>query len=365
MKDNNISLEGLKAHKKAKEYKRSEWYGIRSLLGYSNWANYFAILGARESGKSYSVMDFVCNQWKEYEMPFYWIRLKESATRKLLNNNAAKLVDADLKRKYNLDLTTRGDDVYDGKKKMCTVLALSTSYNTKGVAEFDKDYIKKAVLSASGKRKKYNWYNIICDEINFERGERITFDVAYAFITQLENLIRSTDRRVRIFLIGNNTSEVSDILQMFNFIPEKFGRYKLKSKRCVIDFLPCSKDYYARRSKAVLAPLTIDKELANYTNELKIDESLIDKSRLIKPTCTIHFTKSIVYTLWDNKIIAKYNGEKCNTRIAMTPYIDMIYTTEQMNNIVTRFDLRGFRYHDTMAFKSFEREIKFIKPRKS
>lgn len=44
-----------KAKDKAKKYRQSEWYGIRSLLGYSN-AMMFILLGARESGKSYSVM---------------------------------------------------------------------------------------------------------------------------------------------------------------------------------------------------------------------------------------------------------------------------------------------------------------------
>ena len=63
--------------------------------------------------------------------------------RKMLANKAEKLVDADIARRYNLQLTVKGNNVYDHGKKMATVLALSTFANDKGVALFDKDFIYK------------------------------------------------------------------------------------------------------------------------------------------------------------------------------------------------------------------------------
>mgnify|MGYP003337336433 CR=1 FL=1 len=74
-------------------------------------------------------------------------------------NNAEKLIDPDLRRKYKLDLVTNGDTVYqvtkrsekDGrvveKKMMARVMALSTFYNDKGSGLFDKDFLLKRVQS--------------------------------------------------------------------------------------------------------------------------------------------------------------------------------------------------------------------------
>lgn len=41
------------------------------------------------------------------------MRISETSTKAMLANKADKLVDPDLKRKYNLDLTTKGMSVYN------------------------------------------------------------------------------------------------------------------------------------------------------------------------------------------------------------------------------------------------------------
>ena len=69
-----------------------EWYSLRSILGYS-WAIFLMLLGGREAGKSYSVTDFFCRQWRKYGRPFYWLRLSDTSQQKLLKNNAEKLID--------------------------------------------------------------------------------------------------------------------------------------------------------------------------------------------------------------------------------------------------------------------------------
>lgn len=62
--------------KKKKElYEAKEWYTIRALLG-NQWANWFIMAGARERGKTFSVQDYVLNQFfnpksKLYKVPFY------------------------------------------------------------------------------------------------------------------------------------------------------------------------------------------------------------------------------------------------------------------------------------------------------
>ena len=48
-----------KSIEKQKEIKlESQWYNLRPILGCANWAWAYILLGARETGKSYAVMDF-------------------------------------------------------------------------------------------------------------------------------------------------------------------------------------------------------------------------------------------------------------------------------------------------------------------
>lgn len=40
----------------------SQWYNLRPILGYFNWAMFAVLLGGREVGKSYSVTNFFVDQ---------------------------------------------------------------------------------------------------------------------------------------------------------------------------------------------------------------------------------------------------------------------------------------------------------------
>lgn len=341
---------------------KREWYSLRSILGYS-WALFYFLLGGREAGKSYAVTSFYVRQWKIYGRPFYWLRLTDASQRKLLQNNAEKLVDPDIRRAWNLDLVTNGDAVYEvierteegkvkKKKLMARVLALSTFYNDKGSGLFDKDFLDDPKM----------YYNICLDEMNREKNEKKSFDIVYAFVNQLENLVRSTKQRLRIICIGNKLEEASDLLCAFNFIPEKFGRYKLKSRRTVIEYIEPSEAYLKRRQGTVADILAPNE--STFTNVVEVDTTLISKERLIKPTLVIKFTNSESYTLWDNKIIAPYNNEKAPIA-PMRPYLDEVYTIEMVKNIIALFDARKFYFKNLITQKQFKKALELLKPRKS
>jgi len=342
----------LESATKAKVFKQGEWYGLRSLLGNANWALFYVMIGSRESGKSYAAMEYFVKQWKTRNIPFYWLRLNEASMKKMLNNNAEKFVDADLYRKYDLKLTVKGNTVFDHGKKMATVLALSTFANDKGVALFDKDFLLDPNME----------YHICLDEFQLENTQRSQGDIAYQFVNQMENLLRSTKERTKIFLIGNTLSEASDILVMFDFIPEQFGRFKIKKKRCVIDYLPNSEAYKQRR-KGTIADLLCP-NASNFTNEIHFDASLVIKKRLIRPTAIIAFSKEVKFTVWDSNVIAPYNGEQIKTIISMRPYLDYLYNQESRDSIITQFDTRSFYYKNLITAKKFQKEIQQIKPRK-
>ena len=349
---------------KKRELLNKEWYSIRSILG-CDWAMFYFLLGGREAGKSYAVTDFFCRQFELYGRPFYWLRLTEASQRKLLANNAEKLIDPDLRRIHKLDLMTKGDNVYnvikrdkDGKVKekklMARVLALSTFYNDKGSGLFDKDFLKDPNM----------YYNICLDEMNREKNEKKTFDIVYAFVNQIENLIRSTKNRVRIICIGNTLEEASDMLIPFNFLPEKFGRYKLHSKRAVIDYIEPSEKYLKRREGTVASLLTPDD--STFTNEVIVDRSMIipGKQRLIVPHTIIMFSKkrSDWFVIWDDNIISMYNGERTNDFIAMRPYINQRFTKELQTKIYQIFQAKAFKFRNLMTQKKFQKELELLKP---
>lgn len=349
--------------RKKQEMLNREWYSLRSILG-NSWAIFYMLLGGREAGKSYAVTDFYVRQYKKYKRPFYWLRLSDASSKKLLQNNAEKLVDPDLRRKYNLDLVTNGTNVYNvlqrddkgkivKKELMCRVLNLATFYNDKGSGLFDNEFLNDPNM----------YYNICLDEMNREANEKKSFDILYAFTNQLENLVRSTKTRIRVICIGNTLEEASDLMCAFNFLPEDFGRYYLKSKRCVVDYIAPSEKYLQRR-KGTIADILMP-EASTFTNKIETDTSLVYKGRLIKPEMTIKFKKSrdTWFTVWDSGIVRQYNGEKCRI-ISMRPYLDELFVTEQRDNIISLFDTRSLKYANLITFKRFQKEVELLKPRK-
>lgn len=345
----------------------NEYYSLRHILGCANWAIFYILLGGREAGKSYSVTDFFCRQYKKKGIPFTWMRLTERAAQKLLQNNAEKLVDPDLRRKWGLDLVTSGNNVYhvtkrsapdkNGKTKIvekklfARVYAISTFYNDKG-SIYDKDFLNDENMR----------YNIAIDEFEREAGEKNTFDITYSLVNQLENLVRSTKERVKIFFLGNTLESASDILCAFGFIPENWGIFKLKSKRCVIENIEPSEAYKKRR-KGTIADILLP-TASTFTNKIDADNTLIDKSPLIKPSYIIKFTRNDKdwFTVWNKNIIAQWSGQKAQV-IAMRPYLDEVFQPELQKTVITTFDTRSYSFKDLITFKRFQNALELLKPR--
>ena len=348
----------------------SAFINLRPLLGNFNWAEFLWLIGGAQAGKSYAIIDFFCSQFVNHGTPFYWIRLTQRQSKQLLENNAEKLIDPDIRRRYGFDIVTRGENVYvvereekeiqrkDGgveikkvitkKTLLARVMDLSTYYADKGNGYFDKDY--------------KGWYNIGLDEFQPEKNEKRTFDVVYAFVRQMENLVRNTKQKVRIIGACNLLEEASEILCCFNFIPESFGVYKLKSKRCVIAYIEPTQAYKEMRKGSIADILLPNASM--YSNVQNTDNSLVYKGRLETPSYIIKFTKeeSTWFTVWNGGVIKKYNRER-KPVVAMRPYIDEFYVQEQVKNIIQLFDTRCFKYANLITFKQFQTQLELLKPR--
>lgn len=370
MPKNYIKKRRNAAQKKAL-FDMAEYYRLRSILG-NDWAMFLCLVGGREAGKSYAVIDFFVAQYKLKGRPFYWLRLTDKSQEKLLQDNAKKLIDPDIRRRWDLDIVRNGDSVYEvtkrskpdkngktkilEKKFMCRVMALSTFYNDKGSGLFDNTFLNDPKM----------YYNIAFDEMNREKDEKRSFDIVYAFVNQIENLIRSTKKRVRIIMIGNTLEEASDMLCAFDFIPEKFGRFYIRKKRAVIENIEPSEAYKNRR-RGTVADILMP-TASTFTNKITTDNALISKKRLVKPQYIIKFSKNPKenYTVWNDNIVKRWNGErfhKDQNVIAMQPYLDAIYTPDGKKNIFAMFDARGFKFRDLITFKQFQKDLELLRPR--
>ena len=354
--------------KKTKTYK-GEWYSCNSIFG-NDWAIFYALLGGREAGKSYTVMQHATkNKLKKGDnFKFYWFRLTESATDNLLADGGSKLIDPDIKAKYGIKTLKKNHTIYtyketerenkNGKiikektdvKEFCEVLACSTFYNTKGVGYFDNTYKGE--------------YFIVLDEMNREQSERNTFDIVYNFVNLLENIARSTKSKIKVVMIGNTLEEASDILSAFNFIPDDFGRFKLKSKRCVIDYIRPNEEYLKRR-KGTMADILMP-EASTFTNEVSVDRSLLTSKRnRLYPVSVIKFskTKDTWFTVWNNNIVHEWTGETKNV-IAMRRYLDEQFILENQNAVIAQFDARAYKFTSLACFKKFQKQMRLLKPQK-
>lgn len=230
---------------------------------------------------------------------------------------------------------------------MARVLALNTFYNDKGNGLFDKDFLNDPNM----------YYNICLDEMNREESEKNTFDIVYAFANQLESLIRSTKRKVRIICIGNTLQEASDIMAPFNFFPQEFGRYYLKKKRAVIDYIPPSEQYKERREGTAADILA--GQSSTFTNEVYLDKSLISRKRLVKAQVVIKFgtKREKWFTVWDGGIIARYNGETTNNIIAMKPYLNCAFKQELRDLVFQQFNAQCYLFRDLTTQVLFQKNL--------
>ena len=330
----------------------ARFYNLNSILG-NDWAMFYCILGGRMTGKSYSLAEFLCRRKKLLgdECKNYWMRISETSTKAMLANKADKLIDPDLKRKYDLDLSTKGFEVYNHKKNFITVIPLSQFGKLKGVGFYDKDFKGE--------------YNIILDEFQLEIGEkRTSFDILYNFLGMCENIARTTKKKIRVFLVGNTLEEASSIMKAFNFLPEKFGRFYLKSKRCVIDNLEPTEEYLMDR-KGSIADILGGGSMSNYTNELTKDRSMICTDRCRKPTAIIKFQKDAGhwYTVWDGKIIKKWNREKLPEEkiFCMRPYLGNYYDRERRLMVIEFYDNKIWKFSNLIIQSYFQDELATVR----
>ena len=337
-------------------------------MGYT-WATWNWLIGSRGRGKSFSVLDTVLNFAKKYgqeNTKIYYFRISDLSIKSMLANQGAKCIDALLVRKYDLNLSVHANALYNNDKPLIQFYPLVSAAKVgKGIAEYDPDFL-------NGDKRRHIF--IIIDEFMMADGveKRSVGNPVEQFKIYLENILRDQERldypAVKIFGCANAVSECSDFLaQLAGFIPEKPGRYKLKRKHMIVDMIPNSQEYIEKRKKSYGADIMDYDNDANYTNVVKRDiETLMPKGQCLrKVTGIIKFSKNPAdwYTLWDNKIIRKYNKQtfKKEQVIAMKRHLDEEFRPELYSYVFERYDARSFLYADMISQATFGAQLKLLK----
>ena len=352
------------------------YYRLDSLLGI-DWCTWFWLIGARGRGKSYSVMDTYlsyCKRYGQENCKCYYFRISDLSVKAMLTNKAAKAIDAKLVRKYQLELSTKGNVIYNRGKPLINMYALVSAAKTgKGVAEFDDEFLGNRPLGKDGKPIK-RFIFLIIDEFMMAEGveKKSVGNPVDQFKIYVENILRDQEqldyRAVMIFGCANAVSECSDFLaQLAGYIPEKPGRTKLKRKHMVIENLINSQAYMDKRSKSVGGDIMNYAEDSNYTNIVKRDlETLMPKGRrLRKVTALIKFSKdkNDWFCEYDGCIIRRYKNEcvASDKVIAMRRYLDTMYNPDIAKNVFDRYDVRSYMFTDLVSQATFAAKLKILK----
>lgn len=352
------------------------YYNLNSLLGI-DWCTWFWLIGARGRGKSYSVMDTFlsyCRRYGQENCRCYYFRISDLSVKAMMTNKAAKAIDAKLVRKYKLELSTKGNVIYNRGKPLINMYALVSAAKTgKGVAEYDDEFLGKRPLGKDGKPIK-RFIFLIIDEFMMAEGleKKSVGNPVDQFKIYVENILRDQEqldyRAVMIFGCANAVSECSDFLaQLAGYIPEKPGRIKLKRKHMVIENLINSQAYLDKRSRSVGGDIMNYAEDSNYTNIVKRDiETLMPKGRrLRKVTALIKFSKDKQdwFCEYDGGIIRRYKNECVSKElvVAMRRYLDTLYNAEVAKTIFDRYDARSYMFADLVSQATFAAKLKLLK----
>lgn len=354
------------------------YYTTQSLLGIPG-ITWVWLCGSRGRGKSFAVLETYLQFVKKYgqeNCKCYYFRISDLSIKAMLANKGAKAIDAMLVRKYDLEITTRANTLYNkGKPLIYFYPLVSAAKAGKGVAEYDPEFLGKRPLGKKGKPIK-RFIFIIIDEFQIAEGveRKSVGNPVEQFKIYIENILRDQEQldysAVKIFGCANSVSECSDFLaQLAGFIPERPGRFILRRKRMIVDNIPNSEAYLEKRKRSIGADIMNYEEDANYTNIVKRDlETLMPKGyRLRKVTHLLKFSKDPQdwFCLYDGKIIRRYRKETLakELTIAMKRYLDERYNMDVVKNVIERFDARDFMYSDLISQATFAAKLKEIKPK--
>lgn len=377
----------LKRDREIKEFKKYEvnkklglYITPNALMGYHNITNFF-ILGSRGRGKSVLSLDAPIAAKKKYgyeNVRIYYFRLSDLSIKAMLANKAANAISSVLVHKYNLDLSTKGNIVYDHGKELIKFFPLvSAGKIGKGVDLYDPDFLNKRPINPKTGKPIKRFIFVILDEFLMADGveKRTVGDPVAQYRIYMESILRDQEKldydAVRVFFLANAVSECASFMgQLINFIPHPgdFGIKKLTRHHALVWNVPNSEAYIEKRKKSYNADIMDYENDQNYTNYVARDlETIKNKStRLHRVTNIIMFDNDPKrwYSVYDGRYIRKYRKETVNKRLFIPMKRHLVngtFVPDVVTDIFERYDVRAFMYADIISQASFSAEMKLLK----
>lgn len=337
---------------------------------------YTAVRGIGKSVISVETAIILKRKYGYENVKCFYFRLTDTSIKAMLANKAAKAIDPLLIDKYNLDITCKGNVVYDHGKPLIEFYPLvSAGSKGKGVNLYDCNYFNKRPLSKNGKPIK-RFIVTIWDEFLMAEGveKKSVGDPVAQYKIYMEAILRDAERldynAVYNYFLANSVSECAPVTgALFNYIPDPNNHkiVKLTRKHCIFWNVPVTQAYLDKRSKSYNADIMDYDYDPNYTNKIKRDMALIKpkRQRMRKITMVIKFGKyeQDWFCLYDNKYIRHWKREAFNKNlvIPMTRHLDEVFNIDVVNDIIERYDVKGFMYADLMSQSLFAAKMKLLK----
>lgn len=336
----------------------------------------FIYTATRGIGKSVISVETAIILKKKYgyeNVKCFYFRLTDNSVKAMLANKGEKAIDPYLIDKYNLNITSKGNKIYnDGKLLIEFYPLVSAGSKGKGVNLYDCNFFSK--FKKSGKK---TFIITIWDEFLMAEGieKKSIGDPVEQYRIYKEAILRDAEvineyTAVYNFLLANNVSECAAVTgALYNYIPNpnNYKRVFLTRKRAMFWNVPITEAYLDKRKKSYNANILDYSDDPNYAN-VERDLTLIKPKnvRLRKVTQLIKFdkiNKKKWFCLYDGMYIRQYRGECVSKSIvvAMKRYLDEMFYNELVVSIFERFDARGFKYADLMSMALFQSQLKLIK----
>lgn len=339
-----------------------------SYKGISN----FVFTAVRGIGKSVISVETAIILKRKYgydNVKCYYFRLTDLSIKAMLANHAEKAVDPYLIDKYNLEITCKGNTIYDHGKKLIEFYPLvSAGSKGKGVNLYDCNWWKT---------KKKRFVVTIWDEFLMAEGieKKSVGNPVAQYRIYMEAILRDAERitdynAVYNFFLANSVSECAPVTgALFNYIPDPNNHkvVKLTRKHAIFWNVPVTDAYIEKRKKSYNADILDYSRDPNYTNNIKRDLEAIKpkKTRIHKLTSVIKFTKyeNAWFCIYDSKYVRVYKNEsfKKDKVIPMVRHLDELFSPELVKSVIDRYDAKAFIYCDLMSQALFTSYIKEIK----
>lgn len=357
-----------KVRKKAKLglYLNPNW--IFSYNGYSD----FILTSVRGIGKTVIALDLAIilkRKYGEENVKVYYFRINDNSVKSLLKPD--KAVDPYLMDKYDMDITIKGNKVFNHGKLLYEAYALVSAASVgKGVNLYDCNYFKGC---HQGGKKRFIvtiWDEFMQDD---GVGKKSIGDPVKQYIIYKEALLRDQERldynAVYNILLANNVSECANVTgQLYNYIPNpnNYKRVKLTRKYAVFWNVEPTEAYIDKRKKSYNAN-TIDYEHDPNYAKVERDLSMIKQKRtqMHKVTALIKFTKDKRewFCVYDDKYIRQWKGEMVakSRVITMRRHNDEFFRTDLVATIFDLYDSKSFQYADILSMAAFTARMKELK----